>query len=81
MLNPHPPAPRADEVVFPSIEEIGDAVALLVKQRPVVIAQDGVGSHEFGFAPFVAEVIKHCVSMVTHNINGINLCDQYKLSP
>jgi len=62
MLNPHPPAPRANKVVFASIEEMGDAVALLVKKRPVVIAQDGVGKHEFGFTPFAGGLVDHIVS-------------------
>jgi len=59
MLNPHPPAPRANKVVFVSIEEMGNAVALLVKQRPVVLPQERVGKHEFGFEPFGVGVVGH----------------------
>jgi len=57
MINPHPPALRADEVVCAGVKEMGYAVALLVKQRPIVITQDGVGKHEFGFAPFAVGVV------------------------
>jgi hypothetical protein len=59
MIKPHTPAPRANEVIFPSIEEMGDAVSLLVKQRPVVIAQGSVRRREFDFALFVIGVVGH----------------------
>jgi hypothetical protein len=36
---------------------MSDAVALLVKQRPVVIAQESVRKHEFGFVPFAGGVV------------------------
>ena len=57
MINPHPPALRADEVVCAGVKEMGYAVAFLVKQRPIVIAQEIVGKHEFGFAPFADGVV------------------------
>jgi hypothetical protein len=38
---------------------MGDAVASCVNQRPVVLPQERVGKHEFGFAPFVIGVIGH----------------------
>jgi len=38
---------------------MGDAVTLLVKQRPVVIAQESVRKHEFCFASFVIFVVGH----------------------
>ncbi len=31
---------------------MGYAIACSVEERPVVMAQDRVGKHEFGFAPF-----------------------------
>jgi len=36
---------------------MSDAVAFLVKQRPIVIAQESVGKHEFGFAPLGVGVV------------------------
>lgn len=36
---------------------MGDAVACLVKQRPVVLPQELVGKYEFGFAPFAGGVV------------------------
>ena len=59
MINPRPPAPRANEVVCAGVKEMGDAVALLVKQRPVVLPQERVGKHEFGFEPFGVGVVGH----------------------
>lgn len=38
---------------------MGNAVALSVKQRPVVLPQERVGKHEFGFAPFAGGVVGH----------------------
>jgi hypothetical protein len=59
MIKPHTPSPRANELVCAGVKEIGYAVAFLVKQRPVVIAQEIVRKHEFGFAPFADGVVGH----------------------
>jgi len=42
-IKPNAPASSADEIVFASIEELRDAVARVIKQRPVVLSQDRVG--------------------------------------